>query len=627
LGSQSAGVDFYFPSQTTPYFSLRGDAQRFGVILKKCCFSALVLAISPALASAQQALSPIVVTSTRAPSSAEAQSRDITLISQEDIAASGASSIAELLRGVGGTQIVQYGSGGATSGVFLRGANSNHTLVLIDGQRVGSSTAGLTALEAISPANIERIEIVRGPLSMLYGADALGGVIQIFTRSGAGNRSGASLAVGTQKSVRANAFAAFDEGIWSTQLSGNFERSAGFNAIDHPKNFSYNPDADGFRRFGGNAAISAQIAPQVLATLRLLHNDLNTQYDGSATYDDRTRTTQSAVQATLDLHGTTLRLGQSEDDARFDSEFPGAFRTRTSEASAQHRFALAQGWSLLGALEWRGERVTTSEGFAVNQRNTTSALASLNGTVANAGLHATARIDDSKQFGSRLTGGFGLVAPLASALQLVANIGTAFKAPTFNDLYYPGFSNPNLKPERALSADIGLRLKSGALSGSIVGHQARIRDIIVFECDAEFNCAPQNVNRASISGVTLATQWQISGQTQLNASLDFLNAKDQATGTQLPRRARTHGSVRLQHAFAGITARAEVIAVGKRFDDGANKNPLAAYSLVNLGVDVPLAKGLSAELRANNVADEHYALAKDFASAPRSFMVGLRWQQ
>lgn len=595
--------------------------------MKTIFLSTLVLALAPTLSRAQQALSPIVVTATRTPSSAEAQSRDITIISQDDIAASGTSSITELLRGIGGTQIVQYGSSGATSGVFLRGANSNHTLVLIDGQRVGSSTAGLTALEAISPANVERIEIVRGPLSMLYGADALGGVVQIFTRSGAGNRSGASLAVGTQKSVRANAYAGFGAGMWSTQVSGNFERSAGFNAIDNPTNFSYNPDADGFRRFGGNVSISAQFAPQVLARLRLLHNDLNTQYDGSATYNDRTRTKQSAVQATLDLHGTTLRLGQSEDDARFDSEFPGAFRTRTSEASAQRSLAIAQGWSLLGALEWRGERVNTSEGFAVNQRNTTSALASLNGTVATAGLQATARIDHSKQFGSRLTGGLGFVAPIAPQMQLVANIGTAFKAPTFNDLYYPGFSNPNLRPERALSGDIGLRVKSGALSGSIVGHQARVRDIIVFECDAEFNCAPQNVNRASIVGVTLAGQWQVSGQTLLNASLDFLDAKDQATGTQLPRRARTQGSVRLQHTFAGIIARAEVIAVGKRFDDGANKNLLAAHTLVNFGFDVPLSTSVSAELRANNLTDEKYALAKDFASAPRSFMLGVRWQQ
>jgi vitamin B12 transporter len=588
---------------------------------------ASVLAFAPALSLAQQALSPIVVTATRTPTSAEAQSRDITIISQEEIAAAGAGSIAELLRGIGGTQIVQYGSGGATSGVFLRGANSNHTLVLVDGQRVGSSTAGLTALEAISPANIERIEIVRGPLSMLYGADALGGVVQIFTRGGAGNRSGASAVVGTQKSARASAYAAFGDGMWSTQLSGNFERSAGFNAIDNPNNFSYNPDADGFRRFGGNATISARFAPQVLGTLRLLHNDLNTQYDGSATYNDRTRTKQSAVQATLDMHGTKLRLGKSEDDARFDSEYPGAFRTRTSEASAQHSVAIARAWTLLGALEWRGERVDTSEGFAVNQRNTTSALASLNGTLGGTGIQVTARVDDSKQFGSRITGGAGFVASIAPQMQLVANIGTAFKAPTFNDLYYPGFSNPNLKPERALSGDIGLRMKSGAISGSVVGHQARVRDIIVFECDAEFNCAPQNVNRASISGFTLAGQWQISGQTQFNASLDLLNAKDQLASTQLPRRARTHGSVRMQHAFAGITARAEVIAVGKRFDDGANKNPLAAYTLVNLGADVPLAAGLSAELRANNVTDEKYALAKDFASAPRSFMLGLRWQQ
>ncbi len=588
---------------------------------------ALSAAMLPALALAQQTISPIVVTATRMSINADAQSRDVTIISQEDIAASGASSVAELLRTVSGAQIVQYGSGGATSGIFLRGASSNHTLVLIDGQRAGSSTAGLTALEAISLANVERIEIVRGPLSMLYGADALGGVVQIFTRSGNnGTRYGAAVSMGTQKTARASTFASFGDAVWSTQLSGSFERSAGFSAIDNASNYSYNPDVDGFRRTGLSASLGAQFAPQIVATLRLLHNDLNTQYDGSATYNDRTRTKQTAVQATLDAYGTTLRLGQSEDDAKFDSEFPGAFRTRTTEASMQKRVAVSAGWSVLGALEWRGERVTTSEAFSQSQRNTSSALVSLDGNVASTSVQATARLDDSKQFGTRLTGGVGVVAPLSAQLQLTGNLGTAFKAPTFNDLYYPGFSNPNLKPERALSGDLGLRTRLGSLSGSVVAHHARIQDIIVFECDAAFNCAPQNVNKALISGLSLAGQWRMSEATQWRATMDVLNAKDQVSGAQLPRRARTHASVRMEHRFVGMTGRAEVVAVGRRFDDGANKAPLAAYTLLNLGLDVPVAPGLTAELRANNVFDEKYALAKDFAAAPRSVMLGVRWQ-
>jgi vitamin B12 transporter len=597
--------------------------------------SAASAAICSALLSysafAQQPISPIFVTATRAPVNAEAQSRDVTLISEADIAASGASSVAELLRAAAGMQIVQYGSGGATSGVFVRGANTNHTLVLIDGQRVGSSTAGLTALEAISLGNIERIEIVRGPLSMLYGADALGGVIQIFTRSdskkGSGPRLGVGLGAGTQKSARGNAFASFGDGPWSGSVSGNFERSAGFNAISEPTNFSYNPDLDGFRRTGASANLRYQFAPQVLASVRVLHNDLNTQYDGSATFDDRTLTKQSAAQATLDFFGTRLRIGQAQDDARFDSEFPGRFRTRTSEASAQHTLGLGAGWSLLGALEWRGERVDTSEGFAINQRNTTSALASLQGAFSSVGMNATARVDDSKQFGTRLTGGVGFVATIAPRLQWIGNVGTAFKAPTFNDLYYPGFSNALLKPERALSADLGLRFTRAALSASLVAHRARIRDIIVFECDADFNCAPQNVSRATINGVTLSGQWSVSPRTALNASIDLLSAKDQDTGQWLPRRARTHASVRGEHTLLGHTLRAEIVAVGKRFDDAANKSPLKPYTLLNLGLDVPLAPGFLAELRANNVTDAKYALAKDFASAPRSVMLGLRWQQ
>ena len=225
-------------------------------------------------------LDSLVVTAARWPQPPSELVADVTVIGAEEIARAGAQSLAELLRRVPGVEIVMNGGPASTSGVFLRGANSNQTLVLIDGQRVGSSTSGTAALEAIPIDAIDHIEILRGPASNLYGADAIGGVIQVFTRNGGDAFAAhASAGYGTYRTSAASGGVSGAAGAWRYALDVGHRQSAGFNAIDNPANFSFNDDRDGYRSDDASGSVSFRLAPEQELSARFLKSRLNAQFD------------------------------------------------------------------------------------------------------------------------------------------------------------------------------------------------------------------------------------------------------------------------------------------------------------------------------------------------------------
>jgi vitamin B12 transporter len=589
-------------------------------------FTPLLAALAAVAAiSAQAASSPetIIVTATRQSEPVEQVTRDVSLISRAFIEQSSATSLAELLALVGGVSFTSNGNSGAASGVFLRGANTNHTLVLIDGQRASSSTAGTTTLEAIPLSSIDRIEIVRGPHSAFYGADALGGVVHVFTR--ASTAPGIALSGGTDNTMRAEARFGAQANNVSYGISGSWEKSDGFNAVTNPQNFAYNADRDGYRRASVQANIRANPSTNVEYAARVFHNDLDTQYDGGADFDDRARTKVSGVTFSVRWSNTQAQVGVSQDDARFISAFPATFRTRHTEASLQHTLALSSNIQASGIIEARDERIASSEAFVTDSRRTISAVARLTGKAQSLQWNVAARVDDSNQFDTRLTASGGAKWALTREIALVANVGTAFKAPTFNDLYYPGFSNPLLRPERAMGADFGLRSTYGATNWSVIAHHARVKDLIVFQCDADFNCLPQNVNRARTDGVTFSVQHRVSNLALVRASLDVQKPENEATGGLLPRRAQTFGSVFASHRFGAVNTFVTVSGSGRRFDDGASTRRLAGYARVDLGADWDLSSQWRLEARIRNVADRAIVLASDFATPGREASLGIRW--
>jgi vitamin B12 transporter len=603
----------------------------FGIAVALSCVSISPSALcQPSIEPAFATLDPVVVTAARGPQRVADLTADVTVIGRDEIARAGPQSLPELLQRQPGVQISMNGGAGSTSAVFLRGVNGNQTLVLIDGMRVGSATAGATALEAIPLDQIDHIEILRGPASSLYGADAVGGVIQVFTRRGEGARVfNAGASYGTYGTSQATAGLAGSSGAWRYAAQGGYQGSRGFNTIGNPADPSYNPDRDGYDRANATASLSYRFNDAHEIAAQYYYSRLSNRFDATAGFDDKTVTTVesyalSSTDRLASFWVSRLTAGQGGDDSVSQTGYGNSgFRTRQNQLTWQNDFALSLG-ALSLAYVGLDERISTEPAFPVTSRRTNSAVAVYQGRSGPHTLQVNVRYDDSSQYGGRATGAAGYAYAIADGWRAIVNAGSAFKAPTFNDLYYPGFANPNLAPETSQSADVALEFASPAWIARATAYRNRVKNLIVFQCDADFNCAPDNVARATLTGLTLQAQgeWRT---VQFKGSFDILRPEDDATGTQLPRRAREFGSASALLPWEAWQFGAEVVAATARFDDVANTRRMGGYALVNATASYALSKQWTLTLRADNIFDKRYELAAGYNTAGASIFAGVRY--
>jgi vitamin B12 transporter len=602
--------------------------------------AALVIIILPLLVNACRAQpSPeppltetVFVTATRSAEPLTDILADVTIIDADEIARAGAQSLAELLARAPGVEIATSGGPGSTSSIFLRGANSDQTLVLIDGLRVSSSTDGATAIEAIPLDQIDHIEILRGPASSLYGADAIGGVIQIFTRrSGGALSANANAGYGTYRTAVASGGMSGGDGPWRFALQAGVNRSTGFNAIGNPANINFSPDReDGYRNDSASGSASFRIVPDQELSAQFFHSRENTQFDAGPDFDARTITTLTsyAVDSRNRLASfwtSRLEAGEGDDNSVSQTGFGNSpFKTRQRQYTWQNDFTLPQGMLSI-AFERREERVDNDANFPVTARNTNAAVAVLQWHDGPQAVQANLRRDDSTQYGGQTTGALEYGYAFGAGFRASASYGTAFKAPTFNDLYYPGFSNPALKPETAHNLEAALHYANGGVAAGITVYDNRVQDLIVFECDASFNCAPQNVANATLRGVTLELAAHVAGFAA-KGSVDFQRPEDDATGNLLPRRARQHAAVTVLQTWRALRVGAELIASSARFDDAANTRRMGAYATVNLTADYAFAYRWVVFARLDNIFDKHYELAADYNTPGASVFAGIRYR-
>ncbi|MDQ6924053.1 MAG: TonB-dependent receptor [Pseudomonadota bacterium] len=597
-----------------------------------CAAVAFLCTVHSGLPVAQTSIPPVIVTALRAEQPLTDLLADVTVIGPEEIARAGLGGLTALLQRQPGVEIVSNGGPGSTSGVFLRGANTAQTLVLVDGLRIGSSTTGAAALEAIPLEQIERIEILRGPASSLYGADAIGGVIQVFIRKGAvafAANAGAGYGSYATSSVFGGVSGSGADGAWRYALQAGHRQSDGFNAIFNARNFSYNPDRDGYRNENVSGSLAFRFAPEQEISAQVFRSRLNAQFDAGPGFDDRTITTVEsysiASRNRLAAFWTSVfTAAQSSDDSDSETGF-GRSRFRTRQRMYSWQNELTPGYGRLTALaERREERIDSETGFAVTSRDTNS----LTGIYQiGEGPHlaqASLRRDDSSQFGARTTGTIAYGYTVAAGLRATASFGSAFKAPTFNDLYFPGFANPELKPETARNGELALRYSNKALSAGVVAYRNRVRDLIVFLCDADFNCAPQNIANATLEGVTAELGGQL-GEWSAKASVDLQRPNDDASGLLLPRRARRHAAFSLLRDAGALRVGAELVASSARFDDAANTRRMGGYALFNLSAEYRIGSRSALLARLDNVLHKRYELAADFNTPRINAFVGVRW--
>ncbi|WP_022979094.1 TonB-dependent receptor domain-containing protein [Ideonella sp. B508-1] len=572
-----------------------------------------------------------VVTASRMPESAAQAVRPVTVITAEDIRQSGAGSVTDLLRTLGGVEITQNGGLGSSSSVFIRGANSDHTVVLVDGVRIGSATTGTAAFEAIPLALIDRIEVLPGPSSSLYGSDAIGGVIQIFTKS-AKRSPGAAVALtaGSHdlRQTTASYAAAMGEG---TQLSLglNYLSTDGINATTPDNTYNYNPDRDGLLQRSGQLRLTQQINADHEVGVQWLRSASKGRFDDGPNIDSYSQ----SVTQTLGAHWngqltqswrSELSVARSQDQSTSYSNFPGTFNTREDQASWLNRLPAFGGTATVG-LEWLKQNVDSTTDYTVDGRTVRSALVGWKGQIGEHALQADVREDRNSQFGHHTTAQLGWGWQLAQDWRLRAAWGSAFHAPTFNTLYYPGFGNPDLKPEKSDSYELGLDGKLAGLELGATVFDNHIRDLIDY---APPDYLPANVDKARITGLSLkAGGTLIDRDTRFKANLTWQDPKNDETDQLLRRRARVFGGLHLTHSAGPAQIGTDFSWVGRRFDsaDQSAASAMGAYGLVAVFGSWAFTPEWRLEARVNNLTDKHYTTAQGYNTPGREGQVTLRW--
>ena len=607
----------------------------FPTPLRRACLVPLVFAFPLAASAADPTrFEPVVVTATRMPLAQSTVLSDLVVIDEDAIRAAGSASLAELLQSHAGAEIAANGGPGQTAGIFLRGTNANHLVLLIDGVRVNSASAGTNAFENLPLAQIERIEVRRGPASSLYGADAIGGVIQVFTRQGP--RTEAALGVGTWRTYEASAgiARAFGATTWSVQLGAS--GSSAFSATNPANVFSYDPDRDSTHNRHIGVSIEHALAPGHTLAARALRSDRTTRFDSGPDFNgqpsddlNRQRLSSASIESRnriADGWQSRLLLARGTDDGRISGVFPSVFRTDQDQALWQNDLDALGGRLALGA-EWRREQVASDTPFAVDRRSIRSVFASHAAQWGAHLLQVSARRDSNSQFGARTTGNAAYGLQIAPAWRVSASAGTAFKAPSFNDLYYasPFFSgNPDLRPERSRSSEAALRYDDGRLHAGLVHFESRIRDLIAV--DSSFTTV-DNVDRARIRGSTANAALR-SGVWDARVEWTHQNAVNAESGTRLVRRARDHGTAALAATWGAWRAGIDIVASGARFDAASNDpaSRLGGYGLVNLHAAYRLTPEWTLSGRLANAGDKAYEQVRGYNTAGRNVFISMAYR-
>jgi vitamin B12 transporter len=585
-------------------------------------------------------LDEVVVTATRTSQSLNKTLSDTTVLNEPAIRQSGAPDVVTLLRALAGVEVAQSGGLGANSSVFMRGTNSSHVLILLDGVRISSATTGTTALEHVMLDNIARVEVVRGNVSSLYGSEAIGGVIQLFTKQGSGapapNASVGFGSHGTQK-VTAGFAGAVDDTTFNLNVGNT--KTNGVSAINPRLAPSVNPGKDGYTNTSVNGQVQHAFNADHALSASFFSTRGNGSYDNAFGVPTDVNTLVTALdkisvasdnQFTQAWH-SQLRVAQGTDSnhAYLNGAPSYFFQTRSNQLAWQNDVALTEQQKLSFAVEQLTQQLASDTKYTQTQRTTNSLLAGYVGEFGAQQVQLNVRQDRYSDVGAVNTGLLRYGIQFSDAWRATASVGNAFKAPTFADLYYPlsfGYAgNPNLRPERATNQEVGLQYAAGGQSFKAVYFDQRIRDLIAIN---NTFTSVTNLNQARIDGVELHYAGTFD-RTRVTANLTLQNPRDATTGARLLRRSKEFGSVTVMQDVGAWKLGGELHHSGSRPDADIvtyTALTLPSYQLVNLTAHYALAKQLSLTGRIDNLFNKDYMQVHGYNTLGRTVFVGLNYQ-
>lgn len=592
-------------------------------------------------ASAQtDVLEPVVVTATRTEVPLTDVVADVSIIDREQLERAGMQSLIDVLANLPGIQISFNGSYRSNSGLYLRGATTSQTILLVNGVRVGSATSGGYSLESLPLDRIERVEVLRGAAAALYGPDAVGGVVQVFTREPEdGLQRSVSAGVGSDGQRKLGASLQGQSGAWGYTVGASHERAKGIN-VKLPGASGFNPDEDGFEFTSLDASLRYRISHRHAVSAQVLLSEGEYDFDGTPfpnPLNVTAATTRAVAYPKLEQQvlkwsahwsedwSSVFTAGRSKDVSvnRYWRESDGAAagndRFNTSRTQFVWQNDIRFGRNTLSVLaEQREDKVDSTTAFTVSKRTVRGLAVSYAMKQELWDALATVRHDRNTQFGSfntwALSGGYRL----NQSFQLVGSMGTTFQAPSFNQLYFPGFGNPDLMPQTGKAQEIGLRYQQGSTRASAVVYHNKVQGFITPATNVQSNLAV-------LKGVTLSLD-QSWGPTALSVSYDHADPRLKPSDDRVTRMARHMLRTQISHQHGSWLSFAELRLSSNREDtQWPGRITLPGYGLLNLGTTYRLSQNMKVQARLNNVTNTSFSLANGFTTPGRNLFVSLNW--
>lgn len=617
--------------------------------LRLCILSALgVFAMSATAATAdssaiddselpQVELDKIVVTATRTPTKTSNVIAQTRVIDKEELQRYQGQTVTDILKNQPGINIIQSGGMGTASNFYMRGFDSKQVLVLIDGIRYGSISLGSPSLNLLSADQIDRIEILYGASgSSIYGSDAMGGVIQIFTKGNNVEQSNVSTTVGygSNDHYQVGVTGQLKNETSSLSLGVSRNETDGFNAIANANSYDYNADNDGFKSTNASLALQHKLSDSLSAGISALYTDSTTDIDSAgnafpnAYSDQKNGSANAYLQYKTPLTVSKLSYGQSVDkatshDANSINYQQGSQFDTTQEQARLETSINAQPGTIIVGAEWLSQKLDASDvlvyppypdttppvqtAYDPDDRTVKSAFVGYQLSESYYDLQANYRVDDNSQYGNESTYNLGAAIHPMAGMRIGANYATGFRAPTFNDLYWPGFSNPNLKPERTENTEVFVEYANDMQTSRLTGYHTDAENLIA---------NATNISEAKIKGLSLTSDWNMDAFI-FGLGYDYLDAKDKTANStsynqQLAYRPKNSGMIYVGYQQPTFDVRLEA----KHTDDRstAENNKLDSYTLLNLSGSAYITPKLRANLRIDNITDEEYTLASQFGN-------------
>lgn len=583
----------------------------------------------------QVELDKIVVTATRTPTKTSNVIAQTRVIDKEELQRYQGQTVVDVLKNQPGINITQSGGMGTASNFYMRGFDSKQVLVIIDGIRYGSISLGSPSLNLLAADQIDRIEVLYGASgSSIYGSDAMGGVIQIFTKGNNVEQSNVSTTVGygSNNHYQVGITGQLKNDTSSLSLGVSRNETDGFNAIANSSSADYNTDDDGFKSTNASLALQHKLSDSLSAGISALYTDSTTDIDSAgnvfpnAYSDQKNGSANAYLQYKTPLTVSKLSYGQSIDkstthDANSIDYQKGSQYDTTQEQARLETSINAQPGTVIVGAEWLSQQLDASDvldfsgypdpavqtPYNPEDRTVKSAFVGYQLADTYYDVQANYRVDENSQYGHESTYNLGAAIRPLAGMRIGANYATGFRAPTFNDLYWPGFSNPNLKPERTENTEVFVEYVNDAQTSRLTGYYTDAEDLI---------SSAANISEAKIKGLSLTSDWNMNAFI-FGLGYDYLDAKDKTTNSasynqQLAYRPKNSGMVYVGYQQPMFDVRLEA----KHTDDRltAENNKLDSYTLLNLSGAAYITPNLRANLRVDNITDEDYTLASQFGN-------------